>query len=91
MSFDRSPLPVTIVDPRHPLAPLEGWVERIEPRPWRVDVDLLLADGEPAAACLTPDDALWLELRVGDIVRVEAIPTLPCSETPGAALALATA
>lgn len=84
MSLDRSPLPVMIVDQRR-RSPLEGMVERIDARPWRVDVDLLLADGEPALTCLTPDDAAWLELRVGDIVGIEAIPVLPCSETPVAA------
>ena len=85
MDPDREPLPVTILDTRGP-EPLEGWIERIDAQPWRVDVDLLLADGAPAEACLAPDDAAWLDLRVGDIVAVESVPVLPCSERAPAAL-----
>ncbi|WCB93516.1 hypothetical protein DSM104299_02229 [Baekduia alba] len=75
------PLPVTILDARRS-ATREAMIERCAQRGWRVDVALILADGAPAEACLTPDEFAWLELRVGDIVAVDAIPVLPCSETP---------
>jgi hypothetical protein len=84
MVVSSDPLPVTIVDAHGPAA-REAMIERCEERPWRVDVALILADGAPAHACLTPDEFAWLELRVGDIVAVDAVDAvavLPCSETP---------
>ena len=76
-----SVLPVAILDQREP-GPREGWIERVQWHAQRVDVELVLDDGAAAEACLVPEDAGWLELRTGEIVWVDVLPVLPCSESP---------
>jgi hypothetical protein len=74
-------LPVAILDPRE-RAGREAYIDRLIPRERRVDVLLTLDDGEPAEACLEPDDLLWLDLRRGDIVGVRLLPVLPECDAP---------
>jgi hypothetical protein len=51
---------------------------------------LTLDDGSAGEACLSPEDAVWLEPRVGDIVGVVLLPTLPrCDAEPVTAPSLA--
>jgi hypothetical protein len=89
MYFDgMSVAPVMILDQREP-GPREGWIEDLRFGEGRVDVALTLEDGRPAEACLTPDDAQWLELRTGQIVWVDLVPVLRCAEmSPRFAVAL---
>jgi hypothetical protein len=75
-------VPVAILDPRERGA-REGMIDRVEWQPRRVDLSLTLDDGAGADACLTPDDFAWMELRVGDIVGVDVLATLPCSGPAG--------
>ena len=63
-------LPVAILDPRE-RGGREAVIERIRRRARRVDVRLTLDDGSAAQACLEPEEAEWMELRVGDIVAVQ--------------------
>ncbi len=70
-------VPVAILDPRE-RGRREAMIERVERRSRRVDLALVLDDGSDAGACLTPDDFAWMELRVGDIVGVDVLATLPC-------------
>jgi hypothetical protein len=70
-------VPVAILDPRQ-WGPREGMIDRVERRSRRVDLALTLDDGADAGACLTPEDFAWMELRVGDIVGVDVLATLPC-------------
>jgi hypothetical protein len=72
----RERAPVAILD-RHELAEREAMIDEIELLPRRADVTLTLDDGSPATACVEPDDLVWLDLRVGDIVWVAALPALP--------------
>jgi hypothetical protein len=74
-------LPVTILDPRE-RGDREAVIERIARRPRRVDVQLTLDDGAGAEACLDPDEAVWMELAVGDIVPVSPLPVLPRCDGP---------
>jgi hypothetical protein len=64
-------LPVAILDPREH-AGREAFIDELIPRARRVAVRLTLDSGEPAEACLEPDDVAWLGLRRGDIVGVRA-------------------
>jgi hypothetical protein len=70
-------VPVAILDPRQ-WGSREGMIERVERRSRRVDLALTLDDGADAGACLTPEDFAWMDLRVGDIVGVDVLATLPC-------------
>jgi hypothetical protein len=75
-------LPVAILDPRE-RAGREALIEDVVLRPRRVDVTLVLDDGARAEACLEPDDLVWLDVRVGDIVGVRVLPVLPrCDASP---------
>jgi hypothetical protein len=74
-------VPVTILDQRE-AGPREGLIELLQRQTRRVDVALVLDDGTRAEACLTPPEAEWLELGEGQIVWVDVLPVLPCSETP---------
>jgi hypothetical protein len=78
---DMSVVPVTILDQRE-AGPREGWIDHLRWQPRRVDVALVLEDGTPAEACLLPEEAAWLELQESQIVWVDVLPVLPCSETP---------
>lgn len=83
----REPAPVVILE-RHGRAQREAMIEEITPRPRRVDVTLTLDDGSAATACVEPDEVAWLDLRVGDIVRVAALPALPRCDAEPTLLAL---
>ena len=48
----------------------EGVIERVHRSGRRVHVCMLLSDGGRGRAQVEPQDWDWLELRVGDIVRV---------------------
>ena len=75
-------LAVAILDPRE-RAGREGLIEDLVQRPRRVDVTLVLDDGERAEACLEPDELVWLDVRPGDIVGVRLLPVLPrCDAAP---------
>jgi hypothetical protein len=80
-------LPVAILDPRE-RAVREGLIEDLTHRPRRVDVTLVLDDGERAEACLDPDELLWLGVRRGDIVGVRLLPVPAPCEAPGALLSV---
>jgi hypothetical protein len=77
--------PVAILD-RH--AEREAMIEEIQLLPRRADVTLTLDDGSPATACVEPDDLVWLDLRVGDIVWVAALPALPRCDASATVLPL---
>jgi TOBE domain-containing protein len=51
----------------------EGMIRRLRRSAQEVVVELVLADGTPATARMTPEDADWLELRAGDIVGVRPV------------------
>jgi hypothetical protein len=51
----------------------EGMIRRVRRSAEEVVVELVLADGTPATARMTPGDADWLELRAGDIVGVRPV------------------
>jgi hypothetical protein len=70
-------VPVAILDPRE-RGRREGMIDRVQRRSRRIDLSLTLDDGAGAGACLTPEDFAWMELRVGDIVGVDVLATLPC-------------
>jgi hypothetical protein len=74
-------LPVAILDPRE-RAGREALIEGFAHRDRRVDVTLRLDDGARAAACLEPDELVWLDLRPGDIVGVRLLPVLPRCDAP---------
>jgi hypothetical protein len=80
-------LSVTILDHRVRAA-REGLIEALTPHDRRVDVALTLDDGTRAAACLEPDEAVWLGLRAGDIVGVELVPALPECDAPALLLSV---
>ena len=83
----REPAPVAILE-RHGPAEREAMIEAITLRPRRVDVTLTLDDGSAATACVEPDEVAWLDLRVGDIVRVAPLPALPRCDGEATVLAL---
>ena len=51
----------------------EGMIHRLRRSREEVVVELILADGTPATARMTPAHADWLELRAGDIVGVRPL------------------
>ena len=81
------PLPVMILDPRE-RGEREGVIERIRSDARRVDVRLTLDDGVAAEACLSLDEAAWLELRSGDIVPVALLPVGAVGSAPQASVVL---
>ncbi|MGO9955119.1 MAG: hypothetical protein ACLP50_03955 [Solirubrobacteraceae bacterium] len=48
----------------------EGWIESVQTVGGRVEVTLSLADGSLARSTLDAEQADWLELRVGQIVKL---------------------
>ena len=87
MSSTTTPVhqPVAILDPRE-RGDREGVIEGIHRRSRRVDVRLTLDDGASAEACLEPGEAVWMELRTGDIVGVRPLSVLPRCDGPDVAL-----
>lgn len=53
----------------------EGVIERVRRAGRRVQIRLLLSDGRHGKAQVDLEDWDWLELRVGDIIRVTRAPS----------------